>query len=275
MKITVGQFQIFDDEMGGFAAQVGADTIQMNTPALPGEKVWALEDMQNLKNHIKSYGLNFKMIENVPLIFYDKVILGLPDRDEQIENYIQTIRNCQKIGVEILGHHFSPTFVWRTNMEGKGRGGSYVTEYDGSKLLPDGNAMKQRMAKNRHKLDYDVFELAEGMTADRLFANYEYFMKAIIPVAEECNVKLALHPDDPPVRSFCNIQRMITSQDDYIRAMEIANSVAWGLNLCLGCCSEMGGAETVNEMIRYFGSRKKIFCIHFRDVQGTLPYFKP
>jgi mannonate dehydratase len=159
-------------------------------------------------------------------------------------------------------------------MEGKGRGGSCVTEYDDSKLLPDENAMKQRMAKNRHKLDYDVFEIASGITADQLFANYEYFMKAIIPIAEECNVKLALHPDDPPVRNFGTIQRMITSQEDYIRAMEIADSAVWGLNLCLGCCSEMGGAEIVKKMIQYFGNRKKIFCVHFRDVQGVLPYFK-
>jgi mannonate dehydratase len=274
MRAVVGQFQVFDDGMGAFAAQIGVDEVQMNTPFLPGEKVWDIKDLKDLKHRIAAKGLKFEMIENIPLIFYDKVILGLPGRDEQIENYITTIKNCREIGIKILGHHFSPTFVWRTNTESLGRGGAFVTEYDDSKLAIDANALHRIMKHKRHKVDYNVFELAEGLTVDMLFANYEYFMKSVIPVAEECNVKLALHPDDPPVRNFGSIQRMITSQEDYIRAMEIADSPMWGVNLCLGCCSEMGGAETVKKMIRYFGPKKKIFCIHLRDVQGCLPYFK-
>ena len=129
------------------------------------------------------------------------------------------------------------------------------------------------MRRKRHLLDYDVFEVAAGLTADDLFKNYKYFMDAVIPVAEQCGMKLALHPDDPPVKNFNNIQRMVTSLDDYKRAKEIANSRSWGANLCLGCCSELGGSAAVHQMLDYFLENDCLFSVHLRDVQGVLPSF--
>ena len=274
MRVVLGQFQTFDEEMAKFALQLGISEIQMNTPALPGEKIWTFEALKDLKERIESYGLKWTAIENVPLIFYDKVILGLPGRDEQIENYCQTIRNMGKLGIPMLGHNFSPTFVWRTTTQAPGRGGARATAFDERQLRPGDNAFREMMARKRHLLDYDVFEAVDGMTADDLFDNYRYFMDAVLPTAEKAGVMLALHPDDPPLRRFGGIQRMVTSLEDYKRAMEIGNSPAWGVNLCLGCCSEKGGRDCALEMIRYLGVRKKILSVHFRDVQGTLPCFQ-
>lgn len=277
IRMVVSQFQVFDEEMGLFAKQLGIPNIHMNTPALPGDKIWAYEDLKGLKEKIESYGLKWVMVENVPLIFYDKVILGLPGRDEQIENYCKTIENLGKLGIEIFGHHFSPTFVWRTTDKAEGRGGSKVTAFDNEAFGRLGNAgMREMMRKKRHLLNYDVFEVAAGLTAEDLFRNYRYFMDAVIPVAEQNHVKLALHPDDPPIRKAegCSIERMITSLEDYKRAMEIANSSMWGANLCLGCCSELGGRTAVLEALRFFLSCGKLFSVHFRDVKGTLPHFQ-
>ncbi|RHB36138.1 hypothetical protein DW886_28585 [Enterocloster aldenensis] len=274
MRVVLGQFQTFDDEMAKFALQLGISEIQMNTPALPGGKVWSFEALKNLKEKMEGYGLKWTAIENVPLIFYDKVILGLPGRDEQIENYCETIRNMGRLGISILGHHFSPTFVWRTTTEATGRGGARATAFDEEQLAPGSNAFREMMARKRHLLDYDVFEAANGITADILFNNYRYFMDAVVPEAEKAGVMLALHPDDPPLRKFGRIERMITGLEDYKRAMEIAHSPVWGVNLCLGCCSEKGGRDCAIETIRYLGARKKIFSVHFRDVKGTLPCFE-
>jgi len=274
MRMCVSQFQVFDDEMAAFASQLGYTNIQMNSPALPGEKVWSLEDLKALKSRMEQYGLKFVMVENVPLIFYDKVILGLPGRDEQLDNYLLTIRNLHEIGIEIFGHHFSPTFVWRTR-DLDGRGGAQVTAFDAAEFELLGNeSMKEVMKRKKHLLDYDVFEVMQDMTAEDLFRNYEYFMKAVMPEAEKYDMKIALHPDDPPLRRGHHVERMICSLDDYKRAMNIADSPNWGVNLCLGCCSELGGANGVKEAIRYFGGRKKLFSVHFRDVQGQLPHFQ-
>ena len=274
IRLTVSQFQVFDDEMGRFAAQLGIRNIQMNTPRLPGKGIWDLDALRELKARIESYGLKLVMIENVPLTFYDKVILGLPGRDEQLDNYCQTIRNLASLGVEVFGHHFSPTFVWRTDTAAPGRGGAGVTAFELDRMRLDSNALEELMRRKGHLLDYDVFETASGLSEEDLFRNYAYFLDAVLPVAEACGLKLALHPDDPPIKHFGGIERMITSLEDYQRAMELANSPMWGVNLCLGCCSEGGGAQAVRRSIEYLGERKKLFCIHFRDVQGNLDGFQ-
>ncbi len=271
--MTVSQFQVFDDEMAAFSRQLGIKDIHMNTPTLPGEKIWEYDALKDLCDRIKANGQKLSMVENVPLVYYDKVILGLPGKDEQIENYIQTMKNLSSLGVEVLGHHFSPTFVWRTDMEAPGRGGARVSAFDQSLMRSDANAAFELMKRKRHYLGYNVFEVVAGLTEDDLFKNYEYFMKAIIPVAEECNLKLALHPDDPPIKRFNDINRMITSKADYERAMNIADSPMWGANLCLGCTSESGSGAT-EECIRFLCEKKKLFCVHFRDVQGCLPNFR-
>lgn len=275
IKLCIGQFQVFDDEMAKYALQLGIKHVQMNTPQLPGEKIWEFAALKALCEKVESYGLKLTMIENVPLVYYDKVIFGAPGRDEQIENYIQTIRNLSSLGVEILGHHFSPSFVWRSSYDTEGRGGTKVSSFDEDLFLKIGNeVMRERMKKKRHLLDYDVFEVMKNTTAEDLFRNYEYFMNAVLPVAEECNVKLALHPDDPPIKHLNGYARFMCGLDDYKRAYKITDSPMWGANLCLGTLSELHGTETVMENIRFLGERKKLFSVHFRDVQGTLPHFQ-
>lgn len=275
MRMCISQFQVFDDEMAKFALQLGIRNVQMNTPRLPGNGIWDFDALKDLRDRIESYGLKFTMIENVPLTFYDKVMLGLPGRDEQIENYIQTMRNVASLGIEILGHHFSPSFVWRTTYSAEGRGGTKVSEYKKDLFVKQGNsAMREIMKRKGHLLDYDVFEVLRDLSSDDLFANYKYFMDAVVPVAEELNLKLALHPDDPPVSSLNGISRMISGVDAYRRAMEIADSPMWGANLCLGTMSELNGAESVKESIKLLGEAGKLFVVHFRDVKGTLPEFK-
>jgi mannonate dehydratase len=118
-------------------------------------------------------------------------------------------------------------------------------------------------------------EETEIVTEEQLWANYEYFVRAVIPVAEEAGVKLALHPDDPPVEMLGGVARIFRNVEGFKRAAAIAPSAAWGLDLCLGCCSEMpGGAANVTAMIEHFGPRGKILYVHFRDVQGTVPRFQ-
>ena len=107
---------------------------------------------------------------------------------------------------------------------------------------------------------------------EEMWANYEYFLRAIVPVAEEAGVRLALHPDDPPVASLGGVGRIFRDFDGFKRAMDLVDSPANGLDFCHGCWSEMGPG--VVEAVRYFGERGKILYVHFRDVQGTVPAFQ-
>jgi mannonate dehydratase len=113
-------------------------------------------------------------------------------------------------------------------------------------------------------------------SAEDIWTNYTYFMKAVLPAAEEAGVKLALHPDDPPLQEMNGVAKIFTHYDGYARAERIAGGSAnWGLTFCVGTWSE-GGArmgKNVFEMIQDFGGRGKIFEVHFRNVTGPLPHF--
>lgn len=263
MRIAIGQFSELTHETLTFAQQLDVQTIQMNTPQLPGEAKWEYEDLLGLKKKCDEYGLVLESIENLPIRFYDKIMLGLPGRDEQIENYQYIIKNMGRAGIPILGHHFMPNFVWRTT-PAIGRGGVTVTAYDDDEAQNGVNSVQ-----------YDANRAVKIEAEEIMWENYDYFLKAVLPVAEEAGVRLALHPDDPPMKMIDGVARLFYKVDNFKKAMRLANSDAWGLNLCLGCCSEMeDGASNVMEMIRYFGPKGKIFYIHFRDIQGTVPKFQ-
>lgn len=255
MRIAIGQFNELSHERLTFAKQLGVSGVLLNTPRLPGEHRWEYDDLARMREHVESYGLRLEALENTPVSFYSDAILGRPGRDRQIEHYQATIRNLGKAGIPILGYHWMPNSVWRTQGSARvrGRGGALVTVFD------------MALARERDA------QLTHGRTfsTDEMWANYEYFIKAVIPVAEEAGVKLALHPDDPPVPSLGGVARIFNSFEGFKRGSEIVDSPNWGLDFCMGCWSEMGGHENVMRGIRYFVPRGKIFYGHFRDVKGT------
>ncbi len=263
MRIAGGQFQSLDQETSTFLKQLGITSIQFNTPLLPGDEVWSYEDLRALHSQCIQEGFILEAIENVPIQFYDKIMLGLPGRDQQIENYQTIIKHMGRIGIPILGHHFMPNFVWRTTMNAPGRGGAEVSAFD-----------ERLIATQENAVIYPAIGEAPDLTEERLWSYYQYFLDAVLPVAEQSGVRLALHPDDPPMKQVNGMPRLFYSPEQFKKAMAIANSDAWCLNLCLGCCSEMPHGTEVFEMIDFFGPIGKIGYVHFRDVQGVVPHFQ-
>lgn len=262
MRAIFGALKEFNDDAMLMAKQLGSDGIHFNTPPIPGEKTWEQDALQYLIDYSAKFDLKVEMIENVPIRFYDKVLLGQPGRDEQIENYINIIRNMGKVGIPILGHHFCPNWAWRTTLTEKGRGGANVAAYDKSK------------ESNGNAYIYPYITDAVFPDREKLWENYTYFIQAVLPAAEESGVVLAIHPSDPPLPVVDGKSRIFISLDDFKRGEKITNSDAWKVNLCLGCFSQLGGEDAALEAIRYLGSRNKIAMVHLRDVQGTGECFK-
>lgn len=279
MRIAVGQFNELTDEKLRFAAQIGVRGVQMNAPKLPGETRWEAADVTALADRVRTAGLVFEAIENVPVHFYDKAMLGLPGRDEQIENYCATIKAVAAAGIPVLGYHFMPNSVWRTERSAPGRGGAGNTKFD--MAIVEAAKTKEELrnflpTSLGHQTAMPLGEPGEVLfTEEQMWDNYTYFMKAVLPVAEEAGVRLALHPDDPPVPMLGGVARLFYKPENFRRAFDlVGDSPAWALDLCLGCCSEMPGASgAVREMIDFFVPRGKVAYIHFRDVQGTVPNF--
>jgi len=278
IRVALGQVPGLTDEYLAYAQQLGVRSIHTNTPALPGEKRWEVGDLVALRERAESAGLRLEAIENIPNSFYMDVMLGRPGRDEQIEHVQATIRNMGEAGIPLFGYHFFPAQVWRTSEGPDGRGGAIVTGYDHAIAL-DPVRQADLLISRREKAQDDPFvrgakyEVDRVLDDDAMWANYTYFMKAVIPVAEEAGVRMCLHPDDPPVPTLGGIARLFRSVDALRRAREIGASRAWALDLCLGTVSEMGGAETVYEAIDTFGPSGDIAYLHMRDVKGTVPAF--
>lgn len=270
MKIILGAIKEFNDDALIMARQLGSEGFHFNTPpiATSEEKYWSVTALKWLKEYTEKFELKLEMIENVPIRFFDKIIMGSRGRDEQIENYIKTLRNMGEVGIPILGHHFCPTWAWRTSITEPYRGGAHVSAYDRSIEDKVPNAYTQ---SRNHMIP--LGEDTPIPTADDLWKNFEYFIKAVIPEAEKAGVKLITHPSDPPLENVAGVDRIFISPADFEKSEKIANNSAWGINFCMGTFSQLGGEECVMEMIEKFVSRNKVHIVHFRDVQGTVEKF--
>jgi mannonate dehydratase len=186
-----------------------------------------------------------------------KVQLGQPGRDQDIEAYMRFLRDLGSLGIPVASYDFHPANTYTTNTVQ--RRGYASREFDL-------NDFRTRVEKQQFDREY---------AAEQIWASYTYFMKAVLPVAEKAGVKLALHPDDPPVARMNGVDKLFTHYDGYHRAEQISGgSPNWGLTFCVGTWSEGGDrmGKNVFEMIRDFGGRQKIFEVHFRNVTGPLPH---
>jgi mannonate dehydratase len=251
MRVAIGQFNELTDEQLAFAKQAGADDVLLNTPRLPGDERWEYDDLLAWRRRAEEHGLRLICLENVPVRFYDKIMIGADGRERQLENMIATVRNMGRADIPILGYHWMPNSVWRTDREVPVRGGAISNSFD------------YTQAKERPLTHGRVY------TEEELWANYDWYLERMLPVCEEASVRMALHPDDPPVPMLGGVPRLFRNFENFALAMERHPSPMHGLDFCHGCWSEMRGGAGVLEAIRYFGQRNRLFYIHLRDVVGT------
>lgn len=232
-----------------YAKQLGVPYAVGRMPDGHMEETAASYDLlKALKERYEEYGFELKVIEPAPP--NQKIKQNLPGRDEEIERMCSLITNMGKLGIEVLCYNFHTHFNWmRTDSQIKERGGALVTGYDHSEF------------------DHSQVTEAGIITHEQLWENLEYLQKAIVPVAEKAGVKLAIHPDDPPVDSIQNVARILTSADAMEKACDLVPSPNMGITMCQGTFVEMGG--NIYEDIERFAKRDRIHFVHFRDVRGN------
>ena len=258
MRAGFGQFNTPGREYLRFASQYGVRDVLLNAPHVPDDGgKWAVNDLVKLRLQVESEGLKLTALENVPTHFYVDIMLGGPNRDQQIDNMIQTVRNIGAAGIPIFGYNWMPSHVWRTEPE-LIRGGALATAFD--------NAEAQKMP-NTHGREH---------TEEEMWERLEDWIRIITPVAEEAGVRCGIHPCDPPVEKLGGIPQLFRSFASYKRLVEIVDSPCNGIEFCQGTFSEMEDAMDggIYDMIRYFGERKKILYVHFRNVSGPVPKFR-
>ena len=256
LRLAVGAVRRVDERILRFAAQMGVRGLVVNTPLdLPGDTRWELADLVDLRERVEAHGLVIEALENMPTTFYRDVILGGHARAEQLENALATIENIGRAGIPIFGFHWMANEVWRSDLAHPGRGGARVTVFDAAAIPDAGTPTFDR--------PYSESEIWEYFVA---------FLTAALPIAESAGVRLALHPDDPPVASIGGVGRPFRSFDGLRRAVETIRSPWFGLEFCLGTVSSMGPGAVEN--LRWFAERGHIVYVHFRDVNGSVPSFE-
>jgi mannonate dehydratase len=203
-----------------------------------------------LRTQVENAGLRIAAIQNIPTGWYDQIIWNLPGREEQLDNYCKTIENVGRAGIPILHYNFHALRVWRTSRHTRDRGGALVTSYD------------HRLMQNAPP------ERGRELGYEELWDTFEVFIKRIMPVAEAAGVKMALHPDDPPVTPIAGAACLFVDVAAFQRVLDMVPSPANGLLFCNGCFTEMLGTGVV-DAIRHFGQQGKIFYVHFRNVSGS------
>jgi mannonate dehydratase len=221
----------------------------------PGENEF--DALSKVQKRFQSYGMRIFSAMH-PAYRSLRIQLGQKGRDDDIEHYRTFLRSCGRLGIPLANYDFHPGNTYTTATV---RRRAYLTrEFD----LKD---FRARVEKQRFSRPYSAKEIWE---------NYTYFLRAVLPVAEKADVKLGLHPDDPPLAMMNGVAKIFTHYDGYRRAEELAGkSQHWGLTFCIGTWTE-GGREMgkdVFEMIQDFGKRRKIFDVHFRNVSAPLPHF--
>lgn len=240
-------------------------------------EVWEEKAVADYIRHVNECGLEAEVIESVNV--HEDIKMGLPSRDEYIQNYIKTVENLSKYGVKVIVYNFMPVFDWlRTDLAYPVGDGSTALYYDDEQLKgmtplkiventirnSNGFTLPGWEADRLSELE-KTLEIYKDIDDEKLRENYKYFLEAVIPACERCGVKMAVHPDDPAWPLF-GLPRIAHSLKDFDIIVNMVNSPANSLCLCSG---SLGSDKDNNipEIIRHFGKMDRVACVHVRNVK--------
>jgi len=266
--MKVGTQHGSSDEILRLLAAFGVNHICSSLPSAKMDENWTVDGLLKLRERVESHGIKLDMVP-LPLssnliseVEMPNIMLGKsPDRDREMDQICQMIRNAARAGIPALKYNMSILGVVRTaSSPGRGRSVYSSFAYD--------------------KAGQNLPLTAAGIVgADEYWDRITYFLQRVIPVAEEHKVRMACHPHDPGMpepAGFRGVQTVLGSVAGLKRFIEIVPSAYHGLNFCQGTISEMleNPGQEIFEVIRYFGSRSKIFNVHFRNIRGSFLNFQ-
>ncbi|WP_125608148.1 mannonate dehydratase [Lapidilactobacillus bayanensis] len=243
---------------------------------VPVGEVWPETKIAALKQQVEAAGLKLEVIESVNI--HDDIKIGLPSRDQYIENYKQTIRNLAKYGIKVICYNFMPIFDWlRTDLHYQLTDGSNDLSFEADMLAADPQEIIDRVKHSsegytlpgwepeRLAMIEHLFKAYENVNEEKLSENLKYFLDAIIPTCEACDVRMAMHPDDPP-RALFGLPRIHKNREDMLAIEEMHESHYNGFTICTGSLGE-NPKNDVPAIIREFVGKDRAPFIHARNIK--------
>ena len=256
MKLSLLLPPKYDARKWTLASQVGVNyAITKAMPELSGRPApYDFEALKSIKHDFKEAGFELMGLEGDQFDM-SAIKLGLPDRDEWIDKYRQMIRNMGELSIPLLCWNFMASVGWyRTRVDAVARGGALITEFDAA-------------TAERDKLPED-----QCISEEKLWENIFYFLDAVLPVAEKYGIKMALHPDDPPLSPFRGVGRILKNAAAFDKIYNRFPSAFNGIAFCQATFKTM--EEDIKEVSKKWIAEDRIFFIHFRDIEGDKYHFR-
>jgi len=251
IRTCLATFYPVTDERLRFIKQLGIDETIVWATTYQDIKELSVANILSLRQRVEDAGLKIFAFETLPSKFYNKVMLGQEGRDRQIADYQQIIYNLGEAGIRRLGYNWMPTGVWRTSYSNPLRGGAKGILFDQKSIRNEPLSFER---------EYDEEECWDY---------YQYWLERVLPVAEEANVILSIHPNDPPLADkLGGVPQLFRSRENFDKALNMLPSKHHKLTLCLGGWSAMG--ENIVEVVKYYGEQDKIDYVHFQSSNGVV-----
>jgi mannonate dehydratase len=293
MKLGLGLYRhMLRAENYRFARQAGATHIVAHlvdyfaeSPALPAasstghgwgvtlkdKEIWRLDELAALKEAVEAEGLQLAAIENIDPAFWYDVLLDGPRKQDQLENVKTIVRRMGQVGIPCLGYNFSIAGVWGHVVGPFARGGAESVGF-WEDDVPEQTPIPNGHVWNMQYSDAEEAGVIPDVTSEQLWGRLTEFLREVVPVAEESGVRLAAHPDDPPVGTLRGHARLVNQPHLYQRLLDIVPSHANALEFCQGTIAEMTQGS-VYEAIDQYSRQGSIAYVHFRNVRGKVPRY--
>lgn len=293
MKLGLGLYRsMLDSDHFRFAKQAGATHVVAHVPGEfkgsknrivtasdtgahfgvcdPDDPLWTVDGLSALRKSVEAEGLQLEALENFSPAHWDQILFDGPGRARQIERLKCILRDMGKVGIPVMGFYFSLAGVWG-RVEGPfARAGGVSVGFEDPQDTPIPDGMAWNMV-----VDGDAFE-AGGKRPPVPYGEVERrflaFLDEMLPVAAEAGVVLAVHPDDPPLRTLRSTGRLICHPDDYHALFAKRPHPSLKAELCLGTVGEMPGAD-IYDLTDRLSREDRIGYIHFRNVKGKVPHY--
>ena len=260
-----------------YARQLGVSDIILHLPdesTLPSTSLgyWTADDLIRVKNYVGSFDLNLAAIENFPVFHWNDILLDGPKKSKQIELLKKSVANLGKAGISSMGYYFSLAGVWGRKYGSYARGGALSDAFSKDNNAGLNSPLKESEVWGTGYPSADSERNIGIVEKEEMWRRLEYFLVNLVPVAEESNVRLAAHPDDPPIAVLRDTYRILTDPDDFDRLLNIYSSFYNGLEFCQGTISYMANGN-IYDAIRKYSKNNNIVYVHLRNNSGRFPKY--